>query len=78
VSSVPGGLGVFEASVVAMLSGTGRADLAAALLLYRVIYNLVPFVIAVIALGLIQASSINWKAGISRSGPVAVANDAAK
>lgn len=78
VSSVPGGLGVFEASVIAMLSGAGRSDLAAALLLYRAIYNLVPFVIAAIALGLIQVSPINWKVGISRSVPVAVANGAAK
>ena len=43
VSNVPGGVGVFEASVTALLSGAGRADLLAALLLYRAIYNLLPF-----------------------------------
>ena len=47
VSQVPGGMGVFEASVTALLSGADRADLLAALLLYRAIYNLLPFVLSV-------------------------------
>ena len=48
----PGGLGVFEASMTAILSGRGRPDLLAALLLYRLLYNLLPFVLAVTTLGL--------------------------
>ena len=47
----PGGLGVFEASMTAILSGRGRPDLLAALLLYRLLYNLLPFGLAVLALG---------------------------
>ena len=48
----PGGLGVFEASMTAILSGRGRPDLLAALLLYRLLYNLLPFVLAAATLGL--------------------------
>lgn len=51
MAHAPGGIGVFEASVTALLSGAGRADLLAALLLYRAIYNLIPFVLAIAALG---------------------------
>ena len=51
VSHAPGGLGVFEASMTAILAGRGRADLVAALLLFRLLYNLLPFALAVLALG---------------------------
>ena len=51
VSHAPGGLGVFEASMTALLAGRGRPDLLAALLLYRLLYNLLPFGLAVLALG---------------------------
>jgi uncharacterized membrane protein YbhN (UPF0104 family) len=50
-SHAPGGLGVFEASMTAILAGGGRPDLLAALLLYRLLYNLLPFALAVAALG---------------------------
>jgi phosphatidylglycerol lysyltransferase len=50
VSHAPGGLGVFEASMTAMLAGRGRPDLLAALLLFRLIYNVLPFALAVLAL----------------------------
>ena len=52
VSHAPGGIGVFEASMTAMLAGAGRADLLAALLVYRAIYNLLPFALSVVALSL--------------------------
>ena len=51
VSHAPGGLGVFEASMTTILAGRGRPDLLAALLLYRLLYNLLPFALAVLALG---------------------------
>lgn len=51
VSHAPGGLGVFEASMTAILAGRGRPDLLAALLLYRLLYNLLPFALSVLALG---------------------------
>jgi len=50
-SHAPGGLGVFEASMTAILAGGGRPDLLAALLLYRLLYNLLPFALAMAALG---------------------------
>ena len=51
LSHAPGGLGVFEAAIVAGLGGTGRSDLLVALLCYRAIYTLLPFLIAVLGLG---------------------------
>ncbi|MCB5198672.1 bifunctional lysylphosphatidylglycerol flippase/synthetase MprF [Loktanella sp. TSTF-M6] len=52
VSNAPGGLGVFEATIIAALGGTGRPDLLAALLVYRLIYTLLPFTIAALGLAL--------------------------
>jgi phosphatidylglycerol lysyltransferase len=56
LAHAPGGVGVFEAAVTALLSGAGRADLLAALLLYRALYNLLPFMLAVGALAAIRLS----------------------
>ena len=43
VSHSPGGLGAFEATLLAALGLAGRADVLASLILYRVVYYLVPF-----------------------------------
>ena len=53
IAHAPGGIGVFEATITAFLSGAGRADLLAALLLYRAIYNLLPFVVSVVVLAVL-------------------------
>ena len=45
VTHVPGGLGVFEATILALVP-LGRSDLFAALLLYRLVYYLLPLVVA--------------------------------
>lgn len=59
VSHVPGGIGVFETVIIAaMPSGTGVESVAAALLLYRLIYFLVPFALALLAMSLFEA----WRA----------------
>lgn len=50
----PGGIGVFEASISALLGGAGRADLLAALLLYRLVYNALPFLLALAALAVFR------------------------
>lgn len=50
LSHSPGGIGVFEAGMMAGLSAAGRSDMLAALLVYRMIYNFSPFVLAVTAL----------------------------
>ena len=50
ISHVPGGVGVFEAVVVAALPAEGRPQLFAALILYRVIYYLLPLAVSVVLL----------------------------
>lgn len=52
LSHSPGGLGVFEATMIAGLGAAGRPDVLAALLLYRVIYSVLPFAVSVVALAL--------------------------
>jgi uncharacterized membrane protein YbhN (UPF0104 family) len=49
-SHAPGGLGVFEAAMLAAL-GAPAAPVLAALLAYRIVYNLLPFALALLALG---------------------------
>lgn len=50
VSHVPGGLGVFEATVLAVLPAGDRTGVFAALIAYRVIYYLVPLALGVVLL----------------------------
>lgn len=50
VAHTPGGIGVFEATIAAGLGMTERPDLVAALILYRVIYSLLPLAVAAVAL----------------------------
>lgn len=53
LSHLPGGIGVFEATIIAGLGASGRSDVLAGLLLYRVVYTLMPFVLA--SIGLVAA-----------------------
>ena len=48
-SHAPGGLGVFEATMLALSPGQDRAAILAALLLYRLVYNIGPFILAGLA-----------------------------
>ena len=50
-SHAPGGLGVFDAAMLVALWQFQKEDLVAGLLLFRVLYYLVPFVIALTILG---------------------------
>ena len=52
LSHSPGGLGVFEATIIAGLGAAGRSDVLAALLLYRLVYTILPFMVAVAGLSL--------------------------
>ncbi|WP_458792152.1 hypothetical protein [Yoonia sp. MH D7] len=52
ISHSPGGLGVFEATLIAGLGAVGRSDALAAIAIYRVIYTVLPFFIAVIGLSI--------------------------
>jgi len=50
ISSVPGGAGVFEGAISTLLPGVHAAPLAAAFLGYRLVYYLLPLVLAAAAL----------------------------
>lgn len=68
LSHVPGGVGVFESIVIAALPATVPLEqAAAALLLYRLIYYLLPFGLAVILLAATEAAT----ASKAVHGPVA-------
>ncbi len=60
-SNVPGGIGVFEATMLKTVPAQSQAALFAALLLFRVIYYIVPFVLALALLGA-HESVKRWKA----------------
>jgi glycosyltransferase 2 family protein len=53
-SHAPGGLGVFEATMLVALSEIPREQVLGALLLFRIFYYLVPFMIALALLGLYE------------------------
>lgn len=61
LSHAPGGLGVFEATILAGTGATGRSDALAALLLYRVIYTVLPFAVASLGLVAVELRS-RWTA----------------
>jgi phosphatidylglycerol lysyltransferase len=64
LSHAPGGIGVFEAALITELGAAGRSDVLAALVVYRVIYYLVPFALAAVGLGL--AWTVTRPANVSR------------
>jgi uncharacterized membrane protein YbhN (UPF0104 family) len=51
ISHTPGGIGVFEAIMLAAFPAPARADLLAAMMCYRLTYNLLPFMLGTLALG---------------------------
>ncbi|MCX7512791.1 UPF0104 family protein [Frateuria sp. STR12] len=55
VSHAPGGLGVFEAILLGAFPAEARAEVLAGLLCYRLVYNLLPFGVAALALGVFEA-----------------------
>ena len=59
-SNAPGGIGVFEATMLKTVPAHSEAALFAALLLFRIIYYLVPFVFALALLGA-HESMKRWK-----------------
>lgn len=73
-SHAPGGVGVFEAGIMAALPHERGADVLVALLVFRAIYNLLPFSLAMLALA--GGRTVSWRAG-SRASPVAGENAAA-
>lgn len=57
LSHAPGGIGVFEATILAALGAGGRSDALAALVLYRAVYTGLPFLIAVVGLAIVEIGS---------------------
>lgn len=53
-SHAPGGLGVFEATILSAVPGADRPAVLAALLCYRLIYGLIPFLLATAALAIVE------------------------
>jgi uncharacterized membrane protein YbhN (UPF0104 family) len=64
VSHAPGGIGVFEATVLAAIPPDRHAGALVALLLYRLIYNLLPFALALLVLGAEAIRRRPWPASI--------------
>lgn len=64
VSHVPGGLGVFEALMIAGLPQVPADSLLASLIVFRIVYYLVPFVPAVLLLG--WRTLLNEESGAGR------------
>lgn len=62
LSHAPGGLGVFEAVVVVMLPDSPKAELLAALFLFRVIYTVIPFFLGVALIALSEL--VAWRRGL--------------
>lgn len=53
-ASTPGGIGVFEAAIVTGLHVADRPDVAAALIMFRIIYFAVPLVVALLLLAAVE------------------------
>lgn len=64
ISHVPGGLGVFEAVIIATLPDVDRPGLLAALLAYRVIYYLIPLLLGVVAIAVHEGAA--WRKPVGR------------
>lgn len=77
LSHAPGGIGVFEATLIAGLGAGGRSDVLAALVVYRVVYFLLPFVTAAVGLGLVWAAARRRAIGEAASGAYRIARPAA-
>ncbi|NVO54954.1 bifunctional lysylphosphatidylglycerol flippase/synthetase MprF [Rhodobacteraceae bacterium B1Z28] len=63
LSHAPGGIGVFEATLIAGLGASGRSDVIAALLLYRVVYTFLPFAIASLSIAVASALTQRHRIG---------------
>jgi uncharacterized membrane protein YbhN (UPF0104 family) len=57
-SHAPAGIGVFDATIVLGLGGDDKESMIAALLMFRFVYHLLPFVIALALLGGVEG----WRA----------------
>ncbi|CAD0183249.1 Phosphatidylglycerol lysyltransferase [Ruegeria sp. THAF57] len=63
LSHAPGGIGAFEATLIAGLGASGRSDVIAALLLYRLVYTFLPFAIASLSIAVASAMTHRRRIG---------------
>jgi uncharacterized membrane protein YbhN (UPF0104 family) len=54
-SHAPAGIGVFDATILLGLGGEDKDPLIAGLLMFRVLYHLLPFVMAISLFGAVEA-----------------------
>ena len=66
LSHAPGGLGVFELVVVALLPESPRAGVLAALVLFRVIYTYIPFALGLCVIGWTEFRAFRARRGAGR------------
>ncbi len=67
-ASTPGGLGVFEAAIVTGLHVTDRPDVAASLIVFRIIYFAAPLLVALALLALVEIRHRRLRAHARRTG----------
>ncbi len=79
-SHAPGSLGVFDAAMLVALPDVGKEELVAALIIYRVVYFMIPFVIALLIMAYWEATLFlssarrrDGKPGIEKRGATAAA-----
>ncbi|WP_347312675.1 bifunctional lysylphosphatidylglycerol flippase/synthetase MprF [Defluviimonas sp. SAOS-178_SWC] len=77
LSHAPGGIGVFEAALVAGLGAGAEPDVLAALLIYRILYFFLPFLLAAAGLGLAWAVEERRSLGKAALGAYRIAQPAA-
>lgn len=77
LSHAPGGIGVFEASLIAGFGVGARPDLLAALILYRLVYFFLPFLGAALGLGLAWAAAERRAIGEAAMGAFRIAQPVA-
>src|SRR5271169_831585 len=68
-SHAPGGLGVFDAAMMVALWQFDKEDLLAGLLLFRLLYYIIPFVISLAILGIREILLSHAARRVNRAGP---------
>lgn len=66
LSHTPGGIGVFEATMISGLGLSGTPEVIGSLILYRVIYYVLPLIIAAIALAVAEIARRRWRLKAAR------------
>ncbi len=73
-SHAPGGLGVFDATMLVALYQFNKEELLAGLLLFRLLYYIIPFVLSLIVLG-VREARLNAVRRATRAPPLTAASE---